>query len=85
MLACQKTEANQLSKFEHLDEALDLSQLILLSGEHADKAAEIFYKVGNSTGLLKLVRNSEQSYNTSKLEKPREPHFATNCVCTMSI
>lgn len=65
-----QAEADELSKFEHLDEVLDLSQLILLSGEHADRAAEIFYHVGNSTGLLKLVRNSEQSYNTSKLEKP---------------
>lgn len=63
-------QADTLSKFEHLDEALDLTQLILLSGEHADRAAEVFYRVGETTGLVGLVRNSEQSYNTSKLEKP---------------
>jgi glutamate dehydrogenase len=62
--------ATDLSRFEHLDEILDVTRLIISSNASPVDAAQAFYLAGDQTGLLKLIRSSEQSYNTSKLEKP---------------
>ncbi len=62
--------ATELSRFEHLDEILDITRLIMATGASTKDAARAFYSAGDQTGLLKLIRSSEQSYNTSKLEKP---------------
>ena len=72
-LTAAQADANfieQIGVLAHIDEVLDVALLAANTGESVPRAAAALYAVGNSTGLLALMRRAFETNSTDDLDRP---------------
>ena len=65
-----RSTAELLAMLCHYEDALDISQVVVSTGESVQIAASALYSVGHGTCLIELIRNSVESKSKSLLDRP---------------
>ena len=65
-----RSTAELLAMLCHYEDALDISQVVVSTGESVQVAASALYSVGHGTCLIELIRNSVESKSKSLLDRP---------------